>query len=110
MPIYFSTRGNPLAFTGRPGPRPVLTVELEEKWYSLFLVKSDCTVEEIPFPDCMDYATHGSPYVDHAPSPFHVAQWAKDKDIHLDDVSLELIIGRWELESGVDHYRKLNWP
>lgn len=78
---------------------PVVTVEAYCKWYCLWVRFKD-RVEEAEFPDEGEYKTLGSPYLDHAPNPRHVVRWAKRMGYVIDDLALELIVGRWELEAG----------
>lgn len=63
---------------------------------------------EADFP--MDEDAPGSPCVDHAPNPRHVMSWATRHGWHVEDLSLELMVGRWELECGADRYKDMMEP
>lgn len=102
-----SPRGLDLALWCIPvaDEEPVVTVELSVKWYSLFVVSPGPGggVKEVPFPDMGDYDLFGSSYVDHVPNPRHVMRWAAQEGYYVDELALELMIGRWELEA-LGHY------
>jgi hypothetical protein len=50
MRTYISPYGNPLVYTGEPGERPILTCENYCKWYALFAVLPDGTIDRVDFP------------------------------------------------------------
>lgn len=100
-----SKRGIPLIATspfvnGRP---PTVTVEAYVKWYSLYLVRrvdDEFLIEEVPFPDDIEFCKpNESAYVDHVPNPYVVARWAAKHDYFVDELAMEAIVGRWEIES-----------
>lgn len=100
--LYYSPRAVQLALFSHP-KEPTLTVELFEKWYSLFLVHPNGQIEEVPFPDDPESCPADvSAYRDHAPNPEVVVNFARNHDYQVDNLSLELIVGRWEL-SNPDH-------
>lgn len=113
MNQIYSPRGHLLAVSVLPIAMSVLTVELYSKWYSLFLVEltaelslvpSPFKVSEVAFPewgpgyDYPDLREWTSGYVDHCPSPVAVMQLAKQKGWAIDELAMELIVGRWEME------------
>lgn len=63
---------------------------------------------EADFP--MNEEAPGSPCVDHAPNPRHVMSWATRAGWHVEDLSLELMVGRWELECGEGRYDAMMEP
>jgi hypothetical protein len=93
---------------------PVLTVELTTKWYELILIVWDPHELDPDDPnDVLDlfraYSVHFghlekvapagvSPYLDHAPNPLCVNLFACRKGFHVDELALELITGRWQIE------------
>jgi hypothetical protein len=83
------------------GVLPTVTVELYVKWYSLFVVRigyDDVVLEEVPFPGD-EYCEAGESYcADHAPNPTVVARWAAKHGYDVDELAMELMIGRWERE------------
>lgn len=106
--MYFSEREHPLVCTQYPRDigRPVLTVELYPKWYGLQLISIDGSVNELPFPDRASLKSAfaqglddtEAAFVDHVPNPIYVMRWASQEGHHLDELALELIIGRWVYE------------
>jgi hypothetical protein len=81
---------------------PVLTVEFCTKWYELFLIDKegdDFSLYSIHFGHLEKVAPAGvSPYLDHAPNPLCVNLLACRKGFHVDELALELITGRWQIE------------
>lgn len=92
-----SQRGHLLADVD--GVVPVLTVELCSKWYGLQLLHPDKRCEFIHFPDEQDAPPGESAYRDHVPNPRAVMNYAGKHGIVLGEFALELIIGRWHLET-----------
>ena len=104
-PFLFSPDGDLLTLSSNLSPQPVLTVEISSKWYSLFLIHGDRSIEQIDFgylseiwDDHPDRPRFGSAYVDHCPNPHAVELLADQKDWWLDDLAYELIWGRWATE------------
>lgn len=98
---FLSLRGLPLTVTYKPFS-PTITVEITSKWYNLFLIYPNGELEEIGF-DYLDKIANEideTPYVDHVPNPRVVIEMCKKYAWSLDEWALELIIGRWVLESG----------
>lgn len=93
-----SPRGFPIVLSGAARSRATLTVELYEKWYTLFLVHSDNSVEEVLFPSSPNYTAGEAPYVDHVPNPKVVARFARACNYDIDILAFELMVGRWEIE------------
>lgn len=88
--ILQSPRGSHLVWVSERLPDvPTLTVELADKWYSLFLVGPNGAVERVEFPD--DFA-------DHCPNPEAVEQLAERHGWDLSLVAHELIVGRWQVQ------------
>lgn len=68
-------------------------------WYELHLLYQDGRSKDVPFPDDQ-YAPPGeSAYRDHVPNPRAVMNYAKKNGIVLGEFALELIVGRWHLET-----------
>lgn len=97
---YFSKRRAPLVYCGSPQDRPVLTVENRPKWCGLELVMPDGTVQEVGYGELQGVAdARGTwPYVDHVPDPTVVSELAAKMGWHVDGVSYEVMVGRWETE------------
>lgn len=90
-----SNRGHFLLLDALPiaAHPPVVTVEAYPKWYSLYVVRPGPHVEEVPFPES-DTMT---PYIDHVPNPQVVKAWADANGYEVDELALEMMIGRWQL-------------
>ncbi len=91
--IYLSDRGEPLAYHGDPTRAPTVTVEVYEKWYHLFAVRPDGTVEKL------DLGMETEAWSDHVPVPALVEAWADAHGYVVDWLSLEMMRGRWLLEA-----------
>ncbi len=89
--VYLSDRGLPLTYYGDPPRAPTVTVEVYEKWYALFAVRPDGTVEKLTTPF--------EAWSDHVPVPALVEAWADAHGYVVDWLSLELMRGRWLLEA-----------
>jgi hypothetical protein len=101
--MHFSNRGIELVYQGRQGSlaRKILTVESYIKWYEIFTVAPDGTVEPLPrkiawrYEDIQgDYG--GVPWSDHIPTP-EFCRWIVDNHVEYewDEPSLDMIYGRW---------------
>lgn len=90
--VYFSDRQLPLVYhhAMRPTDKPVLTVENYLKWYCLYLVRPDGSVEAVDFPE--------DGYCDHVPFPAAVLRMADERGWHVCTESMEMMIGRFMLE------------
>ena len=100
---YFSEAQWPLVYRGEPGAVPILTVESCPKWYALYLVMPDGSVEEVTFAELHELADRHadrdmSPYVDHVPNPELVPELASARGWTIDSCSYEMMVGRWESE------------
>jgi hypothetical protein len=103
MTLWRSPRGNPLAYTGEPRNRAIVTVELYCKWYGLYLIAALGHVKPLDFPNestLPRFATYrrGSYYVDHVPNPAAVKMMCEQHGWDLDPLAFELIVGRWAVE------------
>lgn len=112
-----SDRGVPLVSTVAVLDEPVLTVERYQKWYHLFLLTPTLgqkptdaikriDVEELDFSILTNptFGRNHSPYVDHVPNPVVVQRMCISYGWEIDDMALELMIGRWVLDPNPDVY------
>lgn len=106
--LYFSDRDLPLIYCGPPQRVPVLTVENYCKWYNLWLVTTDGKVRAYRpsnellkkiEPPGADIGLEFGFYGDHTFNPALVAKAAEIEDFIMDEMSWEIIIGRWESET-----------
>jgi hypothetical protein len=113
--IYMSNRNIPLVYTGRHSSIPVLTVENYLKWYDLYVVMPDETVHAlgrnnwltVEYEDAEERFNgdnFGGIHSAHLFNPYFVQFLAEFLGFHLDEQSLEIIIGRWEREY-IEQYR-----
>jgi hypothetical protein len=76
-----------------------LTVELYEKWYSLYVVTltpATTVVLKLEFHAMNNFAhDYESAYVDHTPNPEVVARYAGRFGMHIPELAMELMVGRW---------------
>lgn len=99
---YVSRRGFPLLYVGKPMAVPVLTLENYTKWYGIYLVMPDGTVQGVNPSDIesMTTAYLDAIWADHLYSPHLLYRLAKHLRAELDERAMEVAIGRWLLESG----------
>lgn len=105
LPQILTTRDRVLALSFWPS-RPTVTVEIATKWYGLWLMspldkeQQIYRLDELHYGVLKDFRDYGSrPYaVDHVPNPNCVLLFCKEKGYALDDLGLELMIGRWATE------------
>lgn len=100
-----SKRHHLLMFGARSADPPVVTVENYCKWYALQVVMPSGAIVEYDFEQLEPYAEN---YVsDHVPSPLAVVRWARAMGFEVHAESLEMILGRWLLESGESKPKEL---
>lgn len=101
MITYYSKRNMPLVYWGNLiADITILTVENYCKWYDLYLIHADGKVEAIPFPDMSGISS----YRDHVPNPLAVTMLAAKRDYYLCPQSLEIMVGRWEIDGNWKKY------
>lgn len=76
----------------------ILTVENYEKWYCLYILRSDGTVEPVPVEAVMKQIDRGFLWIDHNFSPELVRAVAEDLGLEITPVAYEVIVGRWVTE------------
>lgn len=98
--------GTPLAWSRGPDPRtrPVLTVALRLKWYALYVVHVEDTVEEVSF-EMLSVTLQKlgvyPPYQDHVPNPRVLRLAAERCGYDLDELAEEIAVGRWRMENQI---------
>ena len=90
--IKESPRGH--RFVYQRGKPNVITVEMYEKWYELWVTQPDGSYKALSFLDLED-GFHGTPYRDHDPNPSAVDAYAERTGATVDELSMELMTGRW---------------
>lgn len=98
---YLSDRGKMLVHQQAYEGTPIVTVENYEKWYSLFLIQPDGTVEKIPSQILLDAMTINRWWIDHSFHPSLLLAVAKHYGGEVPDTTLEMVAGRWVLEQGL---------
>ena len=101
-----SNRNIPLVYQGRILDKPVLTVELYEKWYSYHLVQPTGEVVALSFELDLNFhklAEKTIPTlsaIDHTPFPLMYKAICLANDYYEDELSYQLVLGRWTDERG----------
>lgn len=96
--IYFNDRGHPLAYWGEPRIWPVLTVELYLKWYALYLVMPDGSVEKLEYgryKHLEDQKDTPILWGDHVLYPPAYDAICEALGLEPDSNSRDLVYGRW---------------
>lgn len=99
--LHVTDRGSLLVLEPRETPCdvPLVCVELKGKWRTLFLLFPDGHVEERDFGYIEPYAAKNVAYfVDHVPNPDAVEAWAMAMGYYVDDCSMDMMVGRWQIE------------
>jgi hypothetical protein len=98
--IILSDRNIPLVYQFNEDiSEPVLTVENYTKWYDLYLVNHDRSVNKVGFDALHNFTPKDeSPYSDHVPNPKAVKCYADKYSYHLDEQSFEMMTGRWVID------------
>lgn len=102
---YLSKRNIPLLYIGKPVSVPVLTLENYTKWYSIYLVMPDGTVDTINSDVILEivsqYQSREYPclWVDHLYHPLLLQKLAEKLNAELDERAQEVAAGRWYYES-----------
>jgi hypothetical protein len=91
-----SPRGMPLFYACTDAP--LITVEVYEKWYELFVIHPNRRVETLGYDKLEEYAgPDGSAYIDHVPNPRAVQRLANARGWHVHPLAFEMMVGRWEI-------------
>lgn len=100
--MHFSERGIPLVNCSGSRLTPIITVENYVKWYGLYLIHVNGEVEIIS-PDIMDEINASDPVAirgDHCYHPRLLYRLASKLEARICPQSLEVVIGRWLMDSG----------
>lgn len=91
--------------------KPTLYLVHSDKWYRMYVDRGGLNeLEAVEFDELERVCLPGqSPYVDHVPNPRVFVALAKAKGWEVDYLSLEKLIGRWELEA-CHNYDDLELP
>lgn len=97
--IHYSPRGHPLLYVGDP-PCDLIVLENYCKWYEVFLLKKDGTVEPIDvFVSIGITQEVGKAWmVDHCFHPYLLDALGRHYGAEVHDLSREVAAGRWENE------------
>lgn len=102
---YLSKRNIPLLYIARPPTKPVITMENYTKWYDIYIVHSDGSVEVVSpelieevKDECSDKEYTCLQY-DHLYHPYLLQRIAIKLNAFLDERALEVAAGRWYFES-----------
>ena len=103
-PGPYETKRGMMLLCQTPSTKPILTAENYGKWYDLYVLFPDGTVEGLHDLGIDTYDVPnlkiGCPRIDHNYHPELFCKLAGDNDWYVDDVSMEVAAGRWALEHG----------
>lgn len=99
-PMYLSPRGNPLLYVREPTTVPIVTLENYTKWYEIFLVMPDGSVQEIDSDLIFDIddSKVGCLWIDHLYHPRLLYRIAERLNACVDERAVEVAAGRWMIE------------
>ena len=92
--IYLSERNIPLIFIRKAEDNittPVLTAELSSKWYTLYLIHPNGSVEAID-PNIEDDDVR---YIDNLWHPEDLVKFCEKRGYGIDELFYEMLLGRW---------------
>jgi hypothetical protein len=90
---YLSDRNIPLVFNGEASTFPgIITIENYLKWYNLYIVRPDGSVEKLQSDNTIAWR-------DHVPCPSDIVAFADRRHLDIDQQSMEMIVGRYTLEA-----------
>ena len=93
--IRFSERGIPLIYMYDTDPElPILTAEHYSKWYTLYLVHPDNTIEKID-PYAIDSDIR---FCDNVWHPDDIVNFVENNNLMIDGLFYEMLVGRWVTE------------
>lgn len=94
---YYSDRGIPLVYNGRPPRVPVLTVENYLKWYALYAIEPDGTAHPVHYTaySHLEPVFDGVLWADHCLNPAAYDAIADKLKMLTDGNSRDMIAGRW---------------
>lgn len=110
--VYFSPRCKPLLYMGNPCEVPVVTLENYTKWYEIFLVMPDGSVQAVDsgiVTDIEDPKVRRM-WVDHHYHPrllYRLAEYYKGT---VDERAVEVAAGRWMIERVDDDKNQFHDP
>lgn len=104
---YLSKRNLPLLYVGPPGKVPIVTLENYTKWYDIYLVMPDGSVQTVDshlILEVVDEETskdHPCLWGDHLYHPVLIEKLAKKLGAQYDERAQEVAAGRWYYESDI---------
>lgn len=104
---YKSDRGMALLYVGEPLDLPVITLENYIKWYNIFMVMPDGTVQTVPI-EMVQKALDESRtalQIDHNFHPELLDRLGELLNAEVDERATEVATGRWVLEYNHISYR-----
>ncbi len=82
--------------------KPIITLENYTKWYNIYVIKTDGTVDKVQ-PEIIEEAHKLNKYygiIDHLYHPNILNKVAELLDAEVDERASEVAAGRWHYESG----------
>jgi hypothetical protein len=90
--VYYSERNMPLVFNGDASKfSGIITIENYLKWYNLYIVRPDGSVEKLQSDNTIAW-------LGHVPCPSDIVEFADRHGLDIDHQSMEMIVGRYYIE------------
>lgn len=98
---YTTRRGHQLLYVHKPCDVPVVTLENYTKWYNIYLVMPDGSIQDVPASVVLEVCDKypDARWVDHLYHPRLLYRVAHHLNATTCERSIEVAIGRWILES-----------
>lgn len=107
---YLSNRGIPLLYVGKPCDIPIVTLENYTKWYEVYLVMPDGSVQVAEGTLALLDKFEDAHWVDHHYHPRFLYRLAQVLNGTVDERAVEVAAGRWMIERLQDDAYKFHDP
>lgn len=97
LKVYYSERGNALLYAGPTPTKPILTLENYCKWYGVYKVNPDDTVEHVD-PEILSEVSKKYPDAlmgDHNFQPHFLYRLAQYMKVDIDKTAIDVAGARW---------------
>lgn len=108
--VYLSDRGIPLLYVAEPCEVPVVTLENYTKWYDVYLVMPDGSVQVVEGVLALVDKFDDAWWVDHLYHPRLLYRLAQVLNATVDERAIEVAAGRWMIERLEDDHHKFDDP
>lgn len=87
--LYMTEREHYLTYVGEPLDKPILVGEMYPKWYSLYLINPDGSIEK-HIPDIDEVG-----FCDECYNPDELVEYCEKHNLYLDEITSEINESRW---------------